>query len=392
MTSQPPRAPLIYLIAGEPSGDQLGARLMAALKRQTGGAVRFAGIGGERMAAEGLESLFPMSEIAVMGLAEVLPHIPNILRRIKQTRADVLAKKPAALVTIDSPGFSLKVSKPLKGRGIPLVHYVAPSVWAWKPKRAEKIAAFLDHLLTLLPFEPPYFEKHGLPATFVGHPVIEAEKLVPDDPASCLTSLGLSDKGPVLAVLPGSRKGEVNTLGPIFKEAVRLVSARVPDLQCVIPTVANVADEVRALTRDWPVPVSVVEGVEGKHLAFGAATCALAASGTVAVELAVARVPTVVAYLVSPVTAWLARRLLKTKYVSLPNILLDRPLQPERLQEACRPEILADDIAALLCEEQPRQVQIEGCDEAVALLKSGDEAPSDKAARTILDLIAAKAG
>ncbi|MFD2207317.1 lipid-A-disaccharide synthase [Kiloniella antarctica] len=380
--------PLIYLIAGEPSGDQLGARLMAALKHETKGEVRFAGIGGERMAAEGLVSLFPIHELAVMGLAEVLPHIPNILRRIKQTKVDVEEQRPSALVTIDSPGFSLKVSKGLKGKGIPLIHYVAPSVWAWKKKRAQKVSTYLDHLLTLLPFEPPYFEKHGLASTFVGHPVIEAEGAFTEIKREQLCSeLGLSTEAPTLAVLPGSRRGEVAKLGPVFKETVALLAKSIPDLQCIIPTVSNVKSTVEALTCDWPVKVRVVEGVDGKHKAFRCANAALAASGTVALELAVDRVPTVIAYKVAPITAFIARLLIKIKFASLPNILLDREVQPERIQEDCTAEILARDIECLLLDGTRKQEQINSYGEVIKLLKCGDEMPSTKAAKTILAVI-----
>ncbi len=385
------KAPLIYLIAGEPSGDQLGARLMSALKQETDGNIRFAGIGGERMTEEGLDSLFPIHELAVMGLAEVLPHIPNILRRIRQTKENVELLQPVALVTIDSPGFSLKVSKALKGGTIPLIHYVAPSVWAWKKKRAKKISKYLDHLLTLLPFEPPYFEKHGLSSTFVGHPVIEAEGYLEDKGRDQFCAdLGLSPDAPILAVLPGSRRGEVAKLGPVFKEAVRLLSQSVPDLQCIIPTVSNVSDAVHNLTRDWPVPVKVVTGVDGKHKAFRCAHAALAASGTVALELAVDRVPTVIAYKVAPVTAFIAGLLIRIKFASLPNILLDKELQPERIQQSCTAEILAEDIKSLLLNETIRADQISSYDKVIELLKSGDDMPSTKAAKAILAVIAQK--
>ncbi|MCZ4282036.1 lipid-A-disaccharide synthase [Kiloniella laminariae] len=388
MNDQTKDIPLIYLIAGEPSGDQLGARLMAALKRATNGRVRFAGVGGERMQAEGLVSLFPINEIAVMGLAEILPHIPVILRRIRETVADVEVKTPAALVTIDAPGFCSRVSKALKGKGIPLIHYVAPSVWAWKKKRAQKISAYLDHLLTLLPFEPPYFEKHGLAATFVGHPVIEAVGMVDNNSRDFLCQeLGLAQDRPILAILPGSRRGEVARLGPIFKETVTRLAQSIPDLQCIIPTVSNVREAVSELAEDWPVPVRVIEGVEGKHKAFCCADSALAASGTVALELAVDGVPAVIAYKVAPLTAFLARFLISIKFVSLPNILVNKEIQPERIQKNCKAEILAEDLRKLLLDPEARKRQIDGYKVAVGLLKSGDDLPSDKAAETILATI-----
>ncbi|WP_120496081.1 lipid-A-disaccharide synthase [Kiloniella sp. EL199] len=380
--------PLIYLIAGEPSGDQLGARLMTALKEETGGNVRFAGVGGERMSVEGLESLFPISEISVMGLAEVLPHIPNILRRIKQTKEHVLKIEPSALVTIDAPGFSLKVSKGLKGQSIPLIHYVAPSVWAWKPKRAEKISRYLDHLLTLLPFEPPYFEKHGLATTFVGHPVLEGESLAGISRDQICSEISFDPSAPTLTVLPGSRRGEVSRLGPVFRDTVAELVKVLPDLQCVIPTVKNVRPAIDELTENWPTPVRVIEGVAGKHKAFKCSDVALAASGTVALELAVDHVPTVVAYKVAPVTAFLAKFFLKIKYASLANILLDREVQPELIQEKCNVPNLVERLSSLFHDKGKREEQIAGYIQSVAMLKAGNDMPSTKAAKTILSVIA----
>ncbi|WP_421783628.1 lipid-A-disaccharide synthase [Kiloniella litopenaei] len=389
MTEPKSDVPVIYLIAGEPSGDQLGARLMAALKQETGGKIRFAGLGGERMSAEGLESLFPISEISVMGLAEVLPHIPNILRRIKQTKEHILKIKPSALVTIDAPGFSLKVSKGLKGQSIPLIHYVAPSVWAWKPKRAEKVSKYLDHLLTLLPFEPPYFEKHGLETTFVGHPVLEGEQITEADRDAICDEFSLDPCAPILTVLPGSRRGEVLRLGPLFKEAVIELRKSLPNLQCVIPTVSNVRPFIDELIEQWPTPVRVIEGVKGKHKAFKCSDVALAASGTVALELAVDHVPTVVAYKVSPVTAFFAKFLLKIKYVSLANILLNREVQPELIQKNCNVPDIVKHISSLFRDRQKREDQIKGYTEAVAKLKAENHMPSIKAAKTILSVISA---
>lgn len=388
MTEPKNNVPLLYIIAGEPSGDQLGARLMAALKEETQGNIQFIGIGGERMSAEGLESLFPISEISVMGLAEVLPHIPNILRRIKQTKEHVLETKPSALITIDAPGFSLKVSKGLKETSIPLIHYVAPSVWAWKPKRAEKISKYLDHLLTLLPFEPPYFEKHGLATTFVGHPVLEGELMTVLDRVEICKELSLDATAPILTVLPGSRRGEVARLGPVFKEAVAELVKTLPNLQCVIPTVKNVRSAIDDLADNWPTPVRVIEGVTGKHKAFKCSDVALAASGTVALELAVDHVPTVVAYKVSPVTAFLAKFLVKIKYASLANILLDREVQPELIQEKCNAPDLVKQISSLFHNKEKREEQINGYREAIVKLKAGDDMPSTKAAKTILSVIA----
>lgn len=375
--------PLIFLVAGEPSGDQLGARLMAALKAESGGRVRFAGVGGERMAAEGLVSLFPIRELAVMGLIEVLPHALNIYRRIRQTVAAAAAAHPAALVTIDSPSFTLEVSQRLKGRGFPLIHYVAPSVWAWKAWRAKNIAGFLDHLLALLPFEPPYFEKHGLKTTFVGHPAIEMARVAVDRAAFRARHF-IPAEAPLLTVLPGSRRGEVERLAPVFGATLGRLAERHIGLRAVVPTVETVADQVEAAVRDWPVSTDVLHDPAEKYQAFAASDAALAASGTVAVELAVAGLPAVIGYRLNWLSGALARRLVRAKYVSLVNLVLDRPLQAELLLGDCTPRRLAAALAPLLDDPAAREAHLAGCREAVARLSAGDESPSRRAARVIL--------
>jgi lipid-A-disaccharide synthase len=378
--------PLIFLVAGEPSGDLLGARLMAALTAQTGGRVRFAGVGGAAMAREGLNSLVPIAELSVMGLLEVIPHLPRILGHLRRTVQAARRLRPAAVVTIDSPNFSLEVAKRLAGGGAPLIHFVAPSVWAWKPWRARRIARYLDHLLTLLPFEPPYFERHGLATTFVGHPAVEAP--AGGDPRVFRQDHGIPEAALLLCVLPGSRRGETARLLPIFRDTLALLRTSVPDLHVVVPTVPNVADDVAAAARDWPVPAAVLRDPAAKYDAFAASDAALAASGTVAVELAVAGVPSVIAYRLSPLTGFLAKRLLKVRYVSLPNLLLDRAAQPEFLQGHCTPANLAGALERLLTDPAARAAQKADAAAAVAQLTSGGDSPSQRAARCILDLIA----
>jgi len=367
--------PLIFLIAGEPSGDQLGARLMAALRAETGGRVRFAGVGGEQMAAEGLQSRFPIHELAVMGFIEVLPHLFTILSRMRETVAAVKAMRPDAVVTIDSPSFTLEIAQRLKGQGIPLIHYVAPQVWAWKPWRAKQVAGYLDHLLVLLPFEPPYFERHGLATHFVGHPVVEA----------AADSGATEEAGPpCLAVLPGSRKGEVGKLLPVFAEVVRTLAARHPGLQVVIPTVETVEHIVRERVADWPVPVQVVRGAEAKARAFRRARAALAASGTVALELAVAGVPTVVAYRFAGLVGLLSPTLLGVPHVSLVNLIAGREVQPEILQRRCRAEHILPAVERLLSDPAARAAQREGYRGVVDALTPPEGSPSRAAARRIL--------
>lgn len=380
--------PVIFLIAGEPSGDSLGGHLMAALaeRRQ----VRFAGVGGPRMESQGLESLFPMEELSLMGLAEVLPHLPRLSRRIAQTVAEVRKTRPSLLLTIDSPGFNFRVARRLKGQGITLVHYVAPSVWAWRPGRARKVAAFLDHLLALLPFEPPYFEAEGLPCTFVGHPVVESgcER---GDGAGFRRRHGIAEGATLLSVLPGSRQGEVGRLLPVFGDALAILGRSRPGLRAVVPTVGTVAGRVAAAAARWPVPALVVEDEGDKFDAFAASDAALAASGTVALELAMAGVPTVVAYRMNPLTAWLARRLIRVRFVNLVNIILERQAVPELLQEECRGDRLAAAVAGLLDDESARRRQAADAGEALRHLGLGGPSPSSRAAEVILDTIEGKA-
>lgn len=380
------QGPLVFLIAGEPSGDQLGAGLMAALKSETGGRVRFTGLGGPRMAGQGLESLFPIDELAVMGIVEVLPHVLSIYRRIRQTRAAARAAQPDILVTIDSPSFTLEVSQRLKGEGFPLVHYVAPSVWAWKPWRARQMARYLDHLLALLPFEPPQFEPHGLITTFVGHPAVEAADRATES-GGFRAAHDIPEAARLLCLLPGSRRGEVRRLLPVFGETLAVLRRRYPDLRAVVPTVEGVAEQVRRAVPAWPLPVSVMTGEDQKHQAFAAADVALAASGTVAVELAVAGLPAVIAYRLNPLTGFLAARLLSVDFVSLPNLVLNRQVMPELLQGDCIPARLAAALDRLLGDPEARRTQIEDCRKVTELLGRDGLAPSLRAARALLGLI-----
>ncbi|MGH6981170.1 MAG: lipid-A-disaccharide synthase [Stellaceae bacterium] len=379
-------APLIYVIAGEPSGDLLGGRIMAALKTETQGRVRFAGIGGARMTEQGLSSLVPISELAVMGLAEVLPHARRILQRIRQTVADIEARRPDVVVTIDSSGFNWRVSRRLReaGNKVKLVHVVAPMVWAWRAYRAAEIARWYDRLLVLLPFEPPYFQKHGLTTDFIGHPVIEsgANK---GDGAAFRARHDIAADAPILIVLPGSRRGEVSRLLAPFTAVVDRLARRYPNLRVVVPTLDNVAAAVRAAK--WPVVPVVVKGEAEKHAGFAAGNVALAASGTVALELAMAHLPSVIAYRINPLTHFVARRMVKVKYANLVNLLLDRSAVPEFIQAECTPERLADSVAHLLDDVGARAEQIAAYDAALAMLGRESEAPSRRAARQILAML-----
>ena len=379
------RPPSIFMIAGEPSGDVLGGRLMAALRDQTGGSIEVSGVGGEMMREQGLKSLFPMEELSVMGIAEILPHLPGLLRRIAETAVAVDRAAPDALVTIDSPDFTRRVARRVSNRTIPRIHYVAPTVWAWRPWRAKGFARDFTHLLALLPFEPPWFERAGLPCDFVGHPVIETGA-DSGDGAAFRTRHGIAADAPVVCVLPGSRRGEVGRLGGDFGSALAMLAARHPGLRPVVPTIEAMAPMVRDLAAGWPGSPIVLQGATEKYDAMAASNAALAASGTVALELALARVPTVVAYRVAPLTHFIVRRLLSTDFGNLINIIEGREIVPELIQGDCRPERLAEALERMLGPEGAAQV--EEVQPALSQLGLGGEAPSRRAAQAVLDIVA----
>ena len=392
MSAAPAAAgPLVFLIAGEPSGDALGAALMRALRMRCSGSVRFAGIGGERMAAEGLQSLLPMQDLAIIGLAEILPRARLILRRIAETAAAVVATRPDAVVTIDSFGFNARVARRLRRQGLrmPLIHYSAPQVWAWRRGRARRMARWYDHVMALLPFEPAHFQAVGLACTYVGNPVIEEMAGRGDGPAFRARH-GIGRGSRLLLMLPGSRLGEIERLLPVFRDVLVRLGERYPELRVAVPTVAGVAREVRSHVATWPgAPILVLDGVE-KYDAFAASDVALAASGTVALELALAGVPMVVTYRVNPLTAYFVRRLATTRFANLVNLLLNRAAVPELLQEDCNPERLTDAVATLLDDGTARARQREAFAEALRLLQPGGMPPSQRAADCVLSVLAAR--
>lgn len=384
-------ATFIFFVTGEPSGDALGGALISALRQRTGGRLRVAGIGGERMREEGLESLVALGDLAIMGVAEVLPRAPVILRRVRETVAAIRALRPDAVVTIDSSGFSWRVAHGLRRRGetLPLIHYVAPMVWAWRAGRARRMARWYDHLMTLLPFEPPYFERVGLSCTFVGHPVLEcgAER---GDGGRFRTAHGLAPDDLLITVLPGSRGGEVRRLLPIFGSALERLEGLVGPFRVVVPTVSTVAATVDGAVRTWPGNAIVVQHPQEKYDAFAASRAALAASGSVALELALARLPMVVGYRLNPLTEAFLNRVLKVRQVNLVNLLLGRPLICELLGPNCTPERLAASLAELIADERVRAAHRRGYDEAVRRLAGDGVSPSLRAADQILELVAAR--
>lgn len=389
MNSQNNQKKKIYLIAGEPSGDLLGSRLMKAMKTNYGKAVKFYGVGGETMEAEGLKSLFDISDLAVMGLAEVIPSIPKILGLIKQTVKDIEKVKPDVVITIDSWSFSSRIHKALrkKNLGIPQVHYVAPQVWAWKKKRARTMYKYIDLLLTLFPYEPKYFTPYNLQAEFVGHPVIESP-VVHAKAEEFRKKYNIKPKERVVTVLPGSRKTEVSKLMPTFLETIKKLKAEEKDLFFVIPTVKTVAKQVKEMVKQSGEKILIVETQNDRYGAFRASSTAIAASGTVALELAICDVPHIIAYKVSPLTALLAKKFLKIQFVNLSNILLGREVVPELLQERCVPASICSYIKPFLNKEgEWYDRQMEGFKKVREILGQGEHTPSENAAEIIWNLI-----
>ena len=370
----------IFIIAGEASGDFLGGQLLQSLKQQNSN-IEIAGIGGQHMQAQGLKSLFPMSDLSLYGLFELLPHLFNIFKRIKQTKEAIRVFRPDVLVTIDSPGFCFRIAKYAKQLNIPVVHYVAPSVWAWKAGRAEKLAkkVAVDHLLCLLPFEPPYFTCHGLPSTFVGHPVTEV--MLPDD-TNFREFLKISREATLICVLPGSRKSEIQKLLKIFLEAISQLPLN-RRIEVVLPTLPHLVPLIETLIKDAGIPVKIITTVDEKWQAFMQSSIALAASGTVSLELAYAGVPQVIAYKVSRLTYWVAKCLVKTKYASLVNILNNAMVVPECLQNQCNAAFLSKQLDAILTDSKYQKQMRQRYKEAINALRVPGACSSDVAAAVV---------
>ncbi len=375
----------LFLVAGEPSGDKLGAALMAGVKSLVPG-VAFAGVGGPLMQAEGLESLFPMEELSVMGLAEVLPKYRHLVRRMRQTAAACVAADPAALITIDSPDFCLRVARTAREArpGLRTIHYVAPSVWAWRAGRAAKMAPDVDHVLALLPFEPPYMEAAGMTCDFVGHPVVAEPVATEAEAAAFRAAGGIAPDQPLILTLPGSRRSEVGRLGPRFGAALERVLAAVPQARVVVPTVRGVADQVRALVAGWPGAPLVVQDPAARRAAFRAADVALAASGTVSLELAAAGVPMVIAYDVAWLSRVIMQRMVRLDTVTLVNLVTDTRTVPEFIGARCRPDLIAPAVIEMLTPGPKRAAQAAAMADCMIRLGRGGEPPGLRAARSVL--------
>ena len=376
---------LIYVLAGEASGDVLGARLIGAIQAQRPGA-EFAGVGGPRMAERGMGSLYPMADLSVMGIVEVLPRIQLLRRRLAETVADIARRKPDVIVTIDSPGFMHRILAAAAGLDIPRVHYVAPQVWAWRAHRVRHYPGLWDRLLCLLPFEPAWFAQHGLPATFVGHPVLESGA-GGGDGARFRAKHGLAPDQPVLILMPGSRRSEAPRLLPVFGRTLRHLAAQEPILRPVLPVSPAVADVVRHSAAGWPVQPIIVTDIAEKHDAYAAAGAALTKSGTSTLELALAGVPMAVTYRVNPLTAALARRMIQVPHVAMVNLLAGRALVPELLQGDCTAGLLSQTVLALLRDGGMAQAQRDGFRAVLDTLRPPGCLPSEAAAREVLDVL-----
>jgi len=380
----------IMVVAGEPSGDALGGELMAALLDMTEGRVRFSGVGGARMAAEGLESIFPMTDISVMGPREIIPRLPLIFSRIRQTVNHAVAEKPDLMIVIDSPEFTHMVAKRVARRApaIPIIDYVLPSVWAWRRGRARALKKYIRRVLALLPFEPAFLRTVGVDCVYVGHPAIDR---LPEAGAGekFRAVRGIPADLPILLVLPGSRLNEVKHLIGIFGDTVRRVATEIPDLRVILPVVPHVRALVEAAVESWPVAVEIIDDEMEKRAAFDAATAALAASGTISLELGLARVPMVIAYRAEAIVGWFALNILKIPSVVLVNLILDRPSVREYLQFRCTAGDLADGLMPLLRDTPERALALADFDELRMRVGVGGEAPSRRAARAVLEILEA---
>ncbi|MDC0158737.1 lipid-A-disaccharide synthase [Rhodospirillaceae bacterium] len=381
-------SPLFYIIAGEVSGDMIGAGVMKSLKKLTSGKVRFAGVGGVRMSSEGLESLFPLEELSIVGIFELVPKVPKLLKRIRETVRDVLIKNPCAVITIDSKGFTFRVAEQIaikqneKNKKIKLIHIVAPTVWAYRPGRAKKTAKIFDHLLTLFPFEAAYFIPHGLKTSFVGHPALEEKEGAAD---KFKKSFSIPEDCLVLSLLPGSRTSEVNKLLPIFEETILKLKQHYPKLFILMPTVPALEGYIRNIVSDWAVENVILVQNQNKQNAFAASDFAIAASGTATLELALARVPTIVTYKLNLFTGWLAYFLVNHQSIVIANRILERPLFPLLVQASCN----SNKIVEVLLSQKDKKTISEEMELASSTIRErlsiGRNTSSDLAAQVILN-------
>lgn len=377
----------LFIIAGEHSGDALGGKLMEAINRRLKGRVRYLGVGGEKMEKQGLISQFALEEVAVMGPLSILPRLPKLIQRISGTAKAAIAGGPDAVVIIDSPEFTHRVAKKIRRKrpDVPIINYVSPQVWAWRPGRAAKMRWYIDHTMALLPFEPEaYARLNGPPCTYVGHPLIERiDALRSTDPLPLALRLGLDLSRPIVLVMPGSRRSEVSRLMGPFGEALGRLNQQIGPIQVLLPAVASARAEIDEQLKSWTVPVAVLEGETDKHRAYGLAHACLTASGTATLELALARTPAVVAYRVDAVAARL-RFLLKVPSIVLANLVLGENVYPEFIQEEATGENLAAALRPLLADTPQRRLQISKLAGIVHKMNVGGQSPSERAAAIVL--------
>ncbi len=382
----------VMLVAAEASGDDRGAGLAKALKRRLGDGVRLVGVGGARMAEEGILSPFDIADISILGLWDALLAYPRVLRRVADTAALAAREKPDVAVLIDSWGFTMRVAHALRAHDpkLPLVKYVGPQIWATRPGRAKVLARAVDHLLTIHSFDAPLFEAEGLATTFVGNGALSVD-FSKADPARLRRDLGIAPDGPVLLVLPGSRNSEIKHVLPPFEDAIMRLKAERPGLEVVIPAAPTVAASVKAQVAGWPHRAHVVEGDEAKYDAMKAATVAMACSGTVTLELALAGCPMVVGYRFDRLTYFILKQLIRTKYVVLFNIAVQRFIAPELIQDECNGPRLAREIGQRLDDAAFRARQVADQFDALDRMGRGGPDPSDAAADALLNLLAQRA-
>ena len=371
----------VFLIATEESGDRLGANLMKVLRHRLGGAVRFEGVGGQSMAREGLASLFPIEELSIMGFSAVLRQLPMILRRIRQTADAVTQASPDILVIIDSPDFTHRVARRVRARdpSLPIVDYVSPSVWAWRPGRARAMLGYVDHVLALLPFEPEAYRRlHGPPCSYVGHPLVEQIDMLRPDADE---QRRRQDQPPVVLVLPGSRRGEISHHMAVFGETLGLLDL---PFEPVLPTMPHLQDVIREGVKGWPAQPRIIVGEQEKKAAFRSAHAAFVKSGTVTLELALAGVPMVAAYKVGAVEAWILRRAIRGSSVILANLVIGENVVPEFLQQDCTAAKLAPALRDILGDSPLRRRQTEAFAGLDAIMSTGGQPPSARAADIVL--------
>ena len=381
-------SPHIFLVAGEESGDRLGAALVAAIRQRTEGRAHFSCVGGTHMAAEGVPSLIPLGDLAIIGFGGIVTRLPKIFRRIREVADAIVSARPDALVIIDSPEFTHRVARAVRARApeIPIIDYVCPSVWAWRPGRARAMRAYVDHVLALLPFEPKVLsELGGPPCSYVGHPLVQRiGEMRPNDLEKRLRMAG----PPLLLVLPGSRSGEIRRMTPVFGAAVARVAEQFGDIETVVPAVPGLADTVRAAVATWRVPTRVVTDAGEKDEAFRTARAALTKSGTSTLELALAGVPMVAAYKVSVIEEMAARLLVNVPSVILANLALGENIVPEFIQWDCTADRLAAALLPLLGDTPERRRQVDAFARLDAIMEIGTAQPGDRAAVVVLNYAA----